>query len=159
MAPTYAMLTLAYLEENLYEIICQKSGNDIKVFSLMREKIFGWLLHNREIPMGRHQRIARPTTKLHPKIKFTLEHSLKELPFLDILIKNVNGQIITDINHKPTDTQQYLHFRSHHPKNRIESILYTLARRIYMIITDKNLKKLDSKNYTQPYTRENIKQN
>ena len=41
----------------------------------------------------------------------------KELPFLDILIKNENGEIITDINHKPTDTQQYLHFNSHHPQN------------------------------------------
>ena len=34
----------------------------------------------------------------------TMEHSSKELSFLDIFIKNVNGQIITDINHKPTDT-------------------------------------------------------
>ena len=39
-----------------------------------------------------------------PKKKITMEHSSKELPFLDILIKNVNGEIITDIYHKPTDT-------------------------------------------------------
>ena len=39
-------------------------------------------------------------------MKFTMEHSLKELLFLDIFIKNVNGQIITDIDHKPTDTQK-----------------------------------------------------
>ena len=70
-----------------------------------------------------------------------MEHSLKELPFLDILIKNVNGQIITDIYHKPTDTQQYLHFRIHHTQNCITSIPYVLARRIYTINTDKNLKK------------------
>ena len=44
------------------------------------------------------------------------EHSLKELPFLDILVKNVNDKIITDIYHIPTDTQQYLHFKSHPPK-------------------------------------------
>ena len=51
---------------------------------------------------------------LHLKIKFTMEHSSKELPFLDILIKkNVNGLIITDIYHKPTDTQQYLHYKIH----------------------------------------------
>ena len=30
MAPTYATLTLEYLEENLYEIIGKKYGNDIK---------------------------------------------------------------------------------------------------------------------------------
>ena len=42
-----------------------------------------------------------------------MEHSSKELSFLDILIKKENGQIITDIYHKPTDTQQYLHFNSY----------------------------------------------
>ena len=30
IAPTYTTLTLAYLEENLYEIIGKKYGNDIK---------------------------------------------------------------------------------------------------------------------------------
>ena len=30
MASTYATLTLAYLEENLYEIIGEKYGEDIK---------------------------------------------------------------------------------------------------------------------------------
>ena len=78
-----------------------------------------------------------------------MEHSSKELPFLDIFIKNVNAQIITDIYHKPTDSQQYLHFKSHHPKNFIKSIPYTLAHRIYTIITDKNLKKLTLKNSTK----------
>ena len=33
-----------------------------------------------------------------------MEHNSKELPFLDIkFYKNVKGQIITDIYHKPTD--------------------------------------------------------
>ena len=88
-----------------------------------------------------------------------MENSSKKLPFLDILIKNVNGQIITDIYHKLTDTQQYLHFKSHHPKNCIKSIPYTLACRIHTIIMDKNLKKkLALKNYTQPNTREDTQQ-
>ena len=34
-----------------------------------------------------------------------MEHSFKELPFLDILIKNENDQIITNIYHKPTNIQ------------------------------------------------------
>ena len=70
-----------------------------------------------------------------------MEHSLKEVPFLDILIKNVNGWVITHIYHKPTDTQKYLHFNSLHAQNCIKSIPYTLARRIHTKITDKNLKK------------------
>ena len=70
------------------------------------EKLFGWFLHIIEMLMGRHQRITQRTTKPPPEIKFTMEHSSKELPFIDILIKNVKGHIITDIYHKPTETQQ-----------------------------------------------------
>ena len=67
-----------------------------------------------------------------------MEHSSKEFPFLDILIKNTNGQIITDIYHKPTDTQKYLNFNSHPPKKLYKILFpYSLARRIYIIITDK----------------------
>ena len=33
-----------------------------------------------------------------------MEHNFKELPFLDIHIKKENGQIITDIYHKVTDS-------------------------------------------------------
>ena len=81
------------------------------------EMIFGWLRLIQEIPMGRHQTNYTTNYKTYtPKIKSTMEHSSKELLFLEIFIKNLNGQIITDIYHKPIDTQQYLNFISHHPK-------------------------------------------
>ena len=82
---------------------------------------------------------------LHPKIKFSMEYSLKELPFLDVLIKNEKGEKTTDIYHKPTDTQQYLHFNSHHSKNCLKSIPYSLACRICTIITNKKLRKFHLK--------------
>ena len=34
----------------------------------------------------------------HPKIKFAMEHSSKELPFVDILIKKENRQIQVNEN-------------------------------------------------------------
>ena len=141
MAPTYAILTLAYLEENLYENVSKKYSNDIKWFTKSRKRYLDdcfifWKCPSRDI-----KELHNLLQNLHPKMKFTMEHSLKELPLLDILIKRVNSQIITDIYHKPTDTQQYLHFKSHHPQNSIKSIPYTLAHRIHIIITDKNLKK------------------
>ena len=138
MASTYATLILAYLEENLYEVIGKKYANDMK-----EEFTKSWkrYLDNCFRFWGDIYKLHNLLQNLHPQIKFTMEDSLKEFLFLDILIKNVNGQIITDIYHKPTDTQQYLHFRSHDPKNCIKSIPYTLVRRIHTIITDKNLKK------------------
>ena len=86
---------------------------------------------------GKMDELHNLLQNLHSKIKFAMEHSSKELPFLDILKKSVNSQIITNIYHKPTDTQQYLLFKSHHPQNCIKSIPYTLARRIHKIITKK----------------------
>ena len=61
------------------------------------------------------------------------------LPFLDILLKNKWPD-----HHRylpQTNTQQYIHFKSHHPKNCIKSIPDTFACRIHTITTDKNLKK------------------
>ena len=93
------------------------------------------------MPIGRHQQIAQPTTKPTPQNKITMEHSSKELSFLDILIHNSIGQIITDICQKRTDTQKYVHVQSHHPQICIKSIPYTLARTIRTIIKHKNLEK------------------
>ena len=56
------------------------------------------------MPIGDINELQNQLLNLNPKIKFTMEHSRKELPFSDILIKNVNGQIITDIYHKPKET-------------------------------------------------------
>ena len=60
-----------------------------------------------------------------------MEYSFKKLPFLDILIKNESGQIITNIYHKCANTQQY------HPQYYIKSIPYTLACIICTIATNK----------------------
>ena len=65
------------------------------------------------MPRGRHQRIKQPTTKLPPQNKIYNETQLKRITtFTHLYKKNVNGQIITDIYHKPTETQQYIHFKS-----------------------------------------------
>ena len=94
--------------------------------------------------MGRNWRVTQPTTNTPPQSKIDNETQLKRTTILDILIKNVIGQIITDIYQKPNNTSSS---KSHHPKNCITSVSYTLARRILAI-----------KNYTQSYTREDTQQ-
>ena len=69
------------------------------------EKILRWLFHIFKCPWGNINYLHNLLQNLHPKIKFTMEHSFKELPSLDILIKSQNNQIIADIYHKPTDTK------------------------------------------------------
>ena len=108
MVQTYATLTLAYLEENLYEIIDKKYKNNIKEdFTKSWKRYLDDCFIFWKYPRGDINELHDLLQNLHPKIKFTGEHSLKELSFLDILIKNVNGkssQISTTNQHTPNNT-------------------------------------------------------
>ena len=48
-----------------------------------------------------------------------------------------------DIYLKLTNTQKYLNFKSQQPKSRIKCTLYTLARKIYTIVINKNLRQIN----------------
>ena len=74
-----------------------------------------------------------------PKIKLSIEHNFKDLTFLGILIENENAQIISDIYHKSTDTQQYLHFMSNHAKDGIKSITLNILNEYRLIYSQKNI--------------------
>ena len=69
----------------------------------------------------------------HPTIKFTEEHSIKEIPFLDTLVFKEDNKLKTRVYHKKTDQKQYLHYKSCHPLNHKDAVRYRLlirARRI-----------------------------
>ena len=76
---------------------------------------------------------------IHTNIRFTMEYSDKEIPFLDILIKR-DGDIWMDLYHKPTDTQRYVPFNSNHPPHCKRNIPFTLARRICAIVENQEKK-------------------
>ena len=61
--------------------------------------------------------VLRYLNTVHPTIKFTAASSRTEIPFLDILIKVRNGLLHTDLHIKPTDTHNYLHYLSAHPRH------------------------------------------
>ena len=54
---------------------------------------------------------------LYIDIKFTLQFSNTEQSFLDVLVKNRDGKIETDIYYKDTDSKQYLLFYLCHPRH------------------------------------------
>ena len=57
---------------------------------------------------------------LHQNVKFTMEEeSNRELAFLDILLKRNNGEIFVLVYRKPTNTDQYLHYNSRLPPNKL----------------------------------------
>ena len=79
-------------------------------------------------------------------IKSTLEDSetislnnrdIERINFLDInIILDENGVISTDIYYKPTNSHDYLHYDSFHPKHTLENIPYCLAKRIIVFVSD-----------------------
>ena len=76
---------------------------------------------------------------LHQNIKFTMEkESNGELVFLDTLLKRNNGEISVLVYRKPTHTDQYLHYSSHHQTSCKESVASSLFNRAYSIITNKD---------------------
>ena len=88
MAPTHATLSLGYFEENQYEIIGKKYGNTIKEeFTKSWKRYLDNCFIFWKCQWGDITKLPNPIPNLSPQIKFTMEHSSKELPFLDILKK------------------------------------------------------------------------
>jgi len=55
---------------------------------------------------------------------------MTELPFLDLLLKRINsGELKLSVYRKPTHTDQYLNFMSHHPIDHKMSVVRTLLER------------------------------
>ena len=66
----------------------------------------------------------------NPAMNFTVQHEKhNQLPFLDTLVTWQNDQIKIDVYRKPTHTNQYLDFNSHHPKTHKQSTKNILIHR------------------------------
>ena len=66
------------------------------------------------------------------------EESNGELAFLDTLLKQNNGEIYVLVYKKPTHTDQYLHYSSHHQTSCKEGVVSSLFNRAYSSITNKD---------------------
>ena len=136
MAPSYATLFMGYLEDTLYKKISTDFGKDVGNYfqknwlRYLDDCFIIWPKH-----FGDHNILFNTLNNLHPNIKFTTNTNNQETPFLDIMVSISNRQLHTDIYYKPTDTHQYLHFKSCHPRHTKTNIPYNLARRICTIVS------------------------
>ena len=73
--------------------------------------------------------------KFHPSLKFTHESSRKNVTFLDVDVKFLNGQIITNLHIKATNRHQYLYYTSSQPHHTKRSIVYSQALRVSRIFS------------------------
>ena len=66
------------------------------------------------------------------------EGSNGELAFFDTLLKRNNGEISILVYKKPTHSDQYLHYSSHHHTSSKESVVSSLFNRAYSVVTNKD---------------------
>ena len=80
---------------------------------------------------------------LDNNIKFTREEEGDgTLPFLDTLIvREECGSIKVKVYRKPTHTDQYLYFNSHHPLEHKLTVVRTLTHRAQSVVTDERDRK------------------
>ena len=68
---------------------------------------------------------------IEPSIQFTVERETDgKLPFLDTCVqRTTDGKLETVVYRKPTHTDKYLSFNSHHPRTHKKSVVTTLFQR------------------------------
>ena len=87
MAPTYATLTLGYLEEKLYNRISEILGEEYHEFIKMNCKRYlddCFIIWSKE--ESNFNIVYTILNTLDPDIKFTMEKSSSQIPFLDVLV-------------------------------------------------------------------------
>ena len=140
-APTYATLTMGFLELDFYRICENKWGTDFYQFII---KNWSRYLDDCETPLDKSkvkpEDLLDTLNSINSSLQFTMEFSAEEIPFLDILIKRDNTGIWMDLYHKPTDTQRCLPFSTSHPKECLKNIPFVMARRICTIVENNNIK-------------------
>ena len=72
----------------------------------------------------------------HPAMKFTAEYSKETINFLDVNVRLVEGELMTDLFVKPTDTHLFLDPSSSHPYHCNKGIPYSQALRLNRICSD-----------------------
>jgi hypothetical protein len=141
MVPTYATLVLGYLEHILYEQLLNSYGQELSSYVRQNWKRFlhdCFIIWNSDIPV---EIFHTELNSLNDHIRFTVNRSKIEMPFLDVLIRiSTNNNIITDIFSKDIDTHMYLNFRSSHSKHIKINIPFNLASRIITITNTEELR-------------------
>ena len=87
---------------------------------------------------------------ISPNIQFTVEiEKDRSLPFLDVQItRNANNTLRTTIYQKPTHTNRYLQFDSHHPRHHKIAVAKSLFNRVdthISNVTDKHIQRREIK--------------
>ena len=126
LAPSYANLFMADFEDKfVYTYPDQPRWwkqyiDDIfLLWTLGREKLDKFITH---------------LNNCHPSIKFTAHISDSSADFLDTTVKwGSENKLLTDLHTKVTDSHNYLHYNSSHPRNMTRNLPYSQFLRLKCI--------------------------
>ena len=106
MAPPYAIIFMGELQEKLLKD-CDKKP--VAWWQYIGDIFMLWQHGEKEL-----QKFLGFLNCYHPTKKSIANYSRKEKNFLDVLVRKLNNQLVTDLYIKPTGTHQYLHASSCH---------------------------------------------
>ena len=93
------------------------------------------------MPGNQVETILNHINSINHEIQFTVEREINnEFPFLDVLIsKKQDGNLRVIIYRKPTYTNRYLNFSSHHHHSQKPCVVSSLVHRAQWICTSEEL--------------------
>ena len=128
MAPSYAILFMAQLEEEFLQLSPLKPW----VWWRYIDDVFMiWQYGEDEL-----KQFLEQLNSCHPTIKFTTDYSRESINFLDVRVIRCGDHLITDLYVKPTDTHQYLEASSCHVFHSKSSIPYSQTLRLNRICSE-----------------------
>ena len=120
--PPYAILFMADLEEK----ILNASEEKPMIWWRYIDEIFFVWEHGEESL----ENFLNKLNTFHQTIKFTAEYSKEAINFLDVNVRLVEGELMTDLFVKPIDTHQFLDPSSSHSYHCKKGIPYSQALRL-----------------------------
>ena len=138
-----ANLIVGFLELRMFALLPTVYPVDVvdfiirNYFRLLDDIFYKWLT---DFDISKFYEIFE---NLDSDLQFISTHLSATENFLDIAFKIVDNKLIMSVYHKPTDSHNYLHYTSAHPKHTKDNIALGLAKRIVrIVITDKNVWKI-----------------
>ena len=140
VAPTYATLTMAYLEVLLMDKLNDIYSPGIVAYVAQNWKRFlddGFIAWNRKF--GDIKVFIDALNSLDDSIHFTYDVNEQQVSYLNVLIYKGSNSLLCDIFYKDTDTREYLPFSSCHVHHIKINIPYNLCRTICTIVEDRDI--------------------
>ena len=107
-----------------------KYDNTIKSDAKLYARYMDDIIQN--MPKNEINQKLEDINNLHPALKFTIERESEgQLPFLDMKILNVQGQLSSTWYNKPTDTGLIMNFHATAPKRYKRSVVSGFVHRIH----------------------------